>query len=114
MLDQPVTRATYADDWLPAIFVDRPAWGASLGSRVSGSADVFEAVFRLAVLDRNGATLLERQVTATCGTGCHGTFSVPVAYDVSRSQWGTLRVWDLSARDGRPVDVREYPVWLTP
>ena len=42
------------------------------------------------------------------------TFSVSLNAGVSRSQWGTLRVWEPSARDGSPVNVREYPVWLTP
>ena len=35
-------------------------------------------------------------------------------YDVSRAQWGTLRVWDISENSGRPVAVREYPVYLRP
>jgi hypothetical protein len=51
---------------------------------------------------------------ATCGTGCRGTFAVSAPYSVSRAQWGTLRVWVSSARDGQPEDVRDYPVWLTP
>jgi hypothetical protein len=51
---------------------------------------------------------------ATCGTGCRGTFDVTIAYDVAKAQWGTLRVWDGSAKDGSPENVREYPVWLTP
>jgi hypothetical protein len=33
---------------------------------------------------------------------------------VPKAQWGTLRVWDGSAKDGKPENVREYPVWLTP
>ena len=37
-----------------------------------------------------------------------------VAYTVPKAQWGTLRVWDGSAKDGTPENVREYPVWLTP
>jgi hypothetical protein len=43
-----------------------------------------------------------------------GRFDVNVAYDVPKAQWGTLRVWDGSAKDGTPENVREYPVWLTP
>jgi hypothetical protein len=116
MLDRPVSRATYRDEFLPPIFVDRPAWGASLPnpSRVTGLANVFEATFRMAVVDRNGRILVDRQVMATCGTGCWGTFDVTLGYDVSAAQWGTLRVWDLSARDGSPENVREYPVYLRP
>jgi len=116
MLDRPVSRATYRDEFLPPIFVDRPAWGASLPNpgRVTGLANVFEATFRIAVIDRNGRVLVARQVMATCGTGCWGTFDVTLGYDVSTARWGTLRAWDLSARDGSPENMREYPVYLRP
>jgi spore germination protein GerM len=115
VLDGPVRRSDYAS-FLPAIFVDRPAWGAALGNpgRVTGDADVFEATFRITLLDGNGKQLVDQQAMATCGTGCRGTFDVTIRYDVARAQYGTLRVWDASARDGSPQDVREYPVWLTP
>jgi hypothetical protein len=111
----PSTRADF-HDMLPAIFVDHPAWGAGAGNpvAVSGVANVFEATFRVQVKDAGGRILADQQVQASCGTGCWGTFSASVAYAVSRSQWGTLRVFDLSAKDGTPTDVTEYPVWLTP
>ena len=51
---------------------------------------------------------------ATCGTGCWGTFKVELDYTVDRSQYGTLRVYDRSAKDGSPENITEYPVWLTP
>jgi germination protein M len=115
VLDGPVGRSDY-DNVLPNIFVDRPAWGAALGNpgRVSGNANVFEATFRITLLDGSGKQLVDQQAMATCGTGCRGTFDVTIRYDVPKSQWGTLRVWDGSAKDGSPQDVREYPVWLTP
>ena len=115
VLNGPVGRADYTDQ-LPAIFVDRSAYGAALGNpgRVAGNANVFEATFRVAVIDAGGKTLLDQQVTATCGTGCRGTFDVTVRYAVSKGQWGTLRVYDASAKDGSPENVREYPAWLTP
>ena len=49
---------------------------------------------------------------ATCGTGCWGRFDVTLSYKVSTAQWGTLRVWDISEYSGKPVAVREYPVYL--
>jgi germination protein M len=115
VLDGPVGRSDYASV-LPNIFVDRPAWGAALGNpgRVSGNANVFEATFRITLLDGSGKQLVDQQAMATCGTGCRGTFDVTIKYDVSKAQYGTLRVWDGSAKDGSPQDVREYPVWLTP
>jgi germination protein M len=114
-LDGPVGRADFVDQ-LPAIFVDRPAYGAALGNpgRVTGNADVFEAAFRVAIIDGNGKSILDQQVMATCGTGCRGTFDVTLKYTVAKAQWGTLRVYNPSAKDGTPEDTRDYPVWLTP
>ena len=115
VLDGPVGRA--ADlDLLPDIFIDRPAYGATIGNpaRIIGNAGVFEATFRIALFDAKGAVLVDQQVMATCGTGCRGTFDVTLRYAVSQGQWGTLRAYNLSARDGSRESVREYPVWLTP
>jgi len=115
ILDHAVGRADYRDQ-LPAIFVDRPAWGAALGNpgTVSGLANTFEAVFQLQLLDADGHLLFDQHQMASCGTGCWGTFQVRLPYDVAKAQWGTLRVFDYSARDGTPENVTEYPVWLTP
>jgi hypothetical protein len=115
ILDEPVGRADYYDQ-LPAIFVDRPAWGAALGNpgTVSGLANVFEAQFRIQLLDAGGDTLADKPVMASCGTGCWGTFKATITYAVPKAQWGTLRVYDLSAKDGTQENVTEYPVWLTP
>jgi hypothetical protein len=115
VLDGPSKRADWTDE-LPAIFVDRPAYGAAIlnPGPVAGNADVFEATFRVAILDGTGKILTDQQVMASCGTGCRGTFSLTVEYDVSKAQWGTLRVYDPSEQDGTPGSVRDYPVWLTP
>ena len=115
VLDGPVGRADY-DDQLPAIFVDRPAFraGYASGDRVSGNANVFEATFRVTILNAAGTPLVDEQVTASCGTGCRGTFSTTLSYKVTKGQWGTLRAYEPSAVDGTPTNIREYPVWLTP
>jgi Sporulation and spore germination/Immunoglobulin-like domain of bacterial spore germination len=116
VLDKPVTRATYRDHYLPLIFVDRPAWGAALltPGRVTGLANVFEAQFRMALLDRNDKVLADVPVLASCGTGCWGKFDVTLSYHVSTAQWGTLAVWNISEFSGRRTNVREYPVYLRP
>jgi hypothetical protein len=116
VLPKPMTRSSFRDDVLPAIFVDRPAYGAAMASpaRITGLANVFEAQFRVAILDGHRRTLVSRSVTATCGTGCWGRFDVTLRYRVSLAQWGWLRVWDLSEKDGSVIDAREYPIWLTP
>ena len=101
---------------LPPIFVDRPAWGGAFPTpgRITGLANVFEAQFQVQVLDGQRRVLAEAPVHATCGTGCWGSFDITVRYGVPAAQWGSLRVFDPSAKDGTPIDVREYPVWLTP
>lgn len=115
VLASPVGRSAFLDQ-LPAIFVDRPAYGAAFGNpgRLGGNADVFEATFRVMLLDAAGAALVDQQVMATCGTGCRGTFDLSLSYTVARGQYGMLRVYNPSAKDGTPEDIREYPVWLTP
>jgi len=111
----PVGRDDYTAQ-LPAIFVDRPAWGGVLGNpaRIVGVANAFEATFRVEVLDDQGRSLAAAPVMATCGSGCWGTFDVTIRYAVSRAGWGTLRVWEPSAKDGSATNRTEYPVWLTP
>lgn len=117
VLQGPQTRADYRDQ-LPTIFVDRPAFGAAAGNpaRITGNADVFEAAFRIALLESSGKVLIDQHAMATCGAGCEprGTFDVTLQYDVPKAQWGTLRVYYGSAKDGSPQDIRDYPVWLTP
>jgi hypothetical protein len=100
---------------LPAIFVDRPAWGAAAGNpmRVAGLANVFEATFQVQVLDGKGRIIADKAVTATCGTGCWGSFKTDVPYSIAKAQYGTLRVFNSSAKDGSPENVTEYRVWLT-
>jgi germination protein M len=115
VLDHPVGRADFQGQ-LPAIFMDRPAWGASLGNpgSVSGLANVFEATFQVELRNAAGTVLTQKTVMATCGTGCWGTFSASLSYDVAKAQYGTLRVFDRSAKDGTPENATEYRVWLTP
>ncbi len=115
VLDGPQARDDY-EDLLPLIFVDRPAWGAAIGNpaRVTGNANTFEATLRIAILDGSGQSLVDEMTTATCGSGCRGTFDVTLRYDVDEAQWGTLRTYFNSAEDGRPEAIRDYPVWLAP
>jgi germination protein M len=115
VLDGPQARDDF-DDLLPSIFVDRPAFGAAANNpaRVTGNANVFEATFRVALLDGSGKIVVDEMAMATCGSGCRGTFDVSLRYDVPKAQYGTLRVYFGSAKDGSPQDIRDYPVWLTP
>lgn len=108
-------RTDFADQ-LPAIFVDRPAWGSVIPNplRMSGLADVFEATFHVRILDAGGRSLADGPVMATCGTGCRGTFDVTVPYAATAAAPATLQVYELSAADGSIINLTEYPVTLTP
>jgi len=112
-LDRPQTRNDYYD-WLPAIFVDSPAWGEPVTSPigVQGLSNVFEAVSQIMLTDDDGLPLFENAVMASCGTGCWGDWEVSVPYEVDRDQVGALIVWEYSAKDGSRINIREYPVLL--
>jgi hypothetical protein len=100
-----------------AIVVQKPASGArvSSGVVVSGTANVFEANVGVEVLDQSGHELVKTFTTATCGTGCVGTFSVPVRFEVAREQPGTIVVHDDDAAGtGTPPHVVRVPVVLVP
>jgi germination protein M len=116
VIDHPLTRRDYAD-LLPAILVTSPALNQSVGNPVliRGSANVFEANVGIQILDDNGDVLVETFTTATCGSGCRGTFRARVPYDVAREQEGTIVVHDDDAAGTGtfPHEVR-IPVLLLP
>lgn len=114
--DKPMTRRDYAD-LLPAILVTSPTLNQAVGSPVviRGNANVFEANIGIEILDQNGDVLVDTFTTATCGTGCRGTFRASVAYEVDREQDGTIIVHDDDAAGTGtyPHEVR-IPVRLVP
>jgi germination protein M len=114
VLDHPVGRSDYSD-LLPAITVAAPEPGARVASpvRVSGSANVFEANVTVQVLDADGHVVGRTFTTATCGTGCRGTYSARAAFKVDREQRGTIVVSDDDAAGtGTPPHVVRVPVVL--
>jgi immunoglobulin-like protein involved in spore germination/sporulation and spore germination protein len=113
-LNGPQRRANFADQ-LPWILVQSPRIGQRVSSPVtiSGSANVFEAVVSISVLDEQGRTVASTFTMATCGTGCRGTYSTDVRFDVGTTQPGTIRVYEVSAMDGSQIHVVDIPVTLT-
>lgn len=113
-LDGAQRRANFADQ-LPWILVQSPGIGERVSSAVhiSGTADVFEAVVSIAILDQNGKVIASTFTMATCGTGCRGTWETDVAYEVDATQPGTIRVYEVSAMDGSKINVVNIPVTLT-
>jgi len=116
VLDHPVSRTDYAN-LLPAIEVSKPEVGTEVTSpvTVSGTANVFEANVTVEVLDAKGKVAGKTFTTATCGTGCRGTYSVAVTYKVARKQRGTIFVHDDDAAGaGKPPHSVRIPVTLSP
>ncbi|MEX2406876.1 MAG: Gmad2 immunoglobulin-like domain-containing protein [Actinomycetota bacterium] len=113
VIEDPMTRRDFADLLAP-IVVAGPVVGQRVTSpiTVSGTANVFEATVSISVLDAEGNEIARAFTTATCGTGCRGDYSETVRYEVDRTQPGTVRVYESSAEDGRPINVVEIPVTL--
>ena len=115
LVDRPLRRKDFAE-LLPAILVTSPALVQRVESPVvvSGSANVFEANVTVEVLDSSGKQIASTFTTATCGTGCRGTYSVAVPYEVDDEQEGTIVVHDDDAAGaGRPPHEVRIPVTLT-
>lgn len=116
ILDHPVRCRDY-QDLLPVILVEHPSIGQRVesGITVSGSANVFEANVTVRVLDAGGTELSRGFTTATCGTGCRGTFSMDVDFEVTHEQAGTIVISDDDAAGtGTPPHEVRIPVTLMP
>ena len=104
----------------PAILVESPAVGEVVASplTIRGTANTFEATFRVSVTDANGSTLYDSFVTATSGSGVRGTFdeTFELAGDAAAGPV-TLTVWEDnqgSGEGGTPpkLHVVEIPLLL--
>ncbi|MDQ3548110.1 MAG: GerMN domain-containing protein, partial [Chloroflexota bacterium] len=109
--DRPVGRKDF-EDLTPIIFVASPAVNDTVSSplRVNGTANTFEAAFMLQILDAEGTILVEQPMMATSGTGTRGTFDTSIDFNAQPGSQITLRVFELSARDGSEVNVVEIPL----
>jgi len=115
MVSPPVTRADF-EGQLPAILVESPLANVTVRRtfRVAGSANVFEAQFRVSVLDSKGKVIEDEDVRATSGTGTRGTFNASISYPAGHGGAGKIRFYEPSAKDGTPVNVVTIPVELSP
>ncbi len=115
ILDQAANCEDY-EDVLPPIVVETPRPGHVVTSpvRVSGTANVFEANVTIRILDGRGRELVHTFVTATCGTGCRGDYSLDVPFEVDRRTEGTIVVHDDAADVGPPPHIVRVPVVLSP
>ncbi|MDX6549622.1 MAG: hypothetical protein QOJ31_306, partial [Gaiellales bacterium] len=93
VLDRPQTRAGY-DSLLPVIAVAAPGFGQRLTSpvHVAGLANVFEANVSVELLDQDGHVIAHDVTTASCGTGCWGSYALDLPFHVDHQQPGTIVV----------------------
>lgn len=105
VLVDPSTRGDF-EDVLPAVFVDSPAWGDTVGESfpIAGTSNTFEATHQLQLIDAGGGVFLEDFVTATAGNGVRGEWTYPGRVPVGVSGEITLRVFVISAADGSQTD----------
>jgi Sporulation and spore germination/Immunoglobulin-like domain of bacterial spore germination len=99
---------------LPPILVARPAISARIPATVTvaGSADVFEAVVHVRILNARGRLISATHVLATCGTGCRGTYTATLTYHILRAQRGTVLI-NGDNGNGTPPPVVRVPVRLS-
>lgn len=115
-LPSDVSTPSPGPDGKPAIVVTspRPCQEVTSPVTVRGSADVFEAMVSIQILDANRNQLGALNTMASCGTGCRGTYRAKVAFFSPSRQNGTVQVFEVSAKNGQPINVVSIPVVLVP
>ena len=121
IISGPLTRGDF-EELLPAILVESPLPGSAIPGPesgtvvVSGSANVFEAVFRVEIRAADGTVLAEQRLEATSGTGTRGTFEASVPLDLSPNLEGTngsVVFYEPSPKDGSPTHIITVPIILS-
>ena len=114
ILDAPQTRADW-EDLTPAILVESPLPFEAVTSplHITGTANTFEAVFRIVVTDGDGLEVYDQPAMATSGTGTRGTFDETVSFDVPKPGVGSVIVWEPSAKDGSQTNLVEVPITVS-
>ncbi|MHB9004853.1 MAG: GerMN domain-containing protein [Coriobacteriia bacterium] len=113
LLQGPQTRAQW-EEFAPAILVEEPVRGdtATMGQPllITGSANVFEAQFKVEVTDGDGLIIVSTPVMATSGSGERGTFQVNVTPKGGKNGFGAVVVSYDSPKDGSRVVIDEIPI----
>ena len=111
----PPTQGSSPSDQAP-IVVDAPKKGEELTSPavISGTANVFEATVSYKIVTDSGEVVAKGFTTATCGSGCRGTYSVTVPFKVDEPTTGTVHVFESSAEDGSAIHSVKIRVTLLP
>lgn len=114
VIDGPLTMDD-VEAQLPAIVQHSVLAGdeVSEGVQIAGWANVFEATVSVQVLDASGAVIHDSFTNATCGTGCRGSFVTWLTFDGYTGP-ATLRLFEVSAKDGSDTNVVEFPITVVP
>lgn len=115
VLDEPADRGRF-EEVAPAVLIETPTLGEAFTDpfRVTGTANVFEAVFNLEVRAADGSVLVTRRVQAASGTGTRGTFEATLPYPAGPATQGRLVAFVYSAEDGEREDIVSVPIRLAP
>lgn len=106
-------------DYLPQIVVEEPYAGEVVGRHregafiLSGIANVFEGTltWRLVDTEHSPSRVIETGfVTATCGSGCWGTFNQFIRLHGRIPFFTELQVFESSAEDGSPLHMVKIPL----
>lgn len=108
------TNPSPVDSADPSIIVTAPVANASVTSplHVTGQARVFEATVSLKLVDATGNELVATTTQSAEGQVL-SPFSADVAFSVTSSSSACLWVYEVSAKDGSPVNVVQVPLTLT-
>jgi spore germination protein GerM len=106
----PLDRDAFIDQLNSVILTSALTGSGSGPLTFTGDANVFEATVSLELVDSDGNVVYEDFTTATCGTGCWGSFSFHVQDFDFESTPVTARVFWHSPEDGEPADVVSVPV----
>lgn len=112
----PKATASPTPDQGAPIVVDAPKADEELTSPavISGTANVFEATVSYKIVTESGDVVAKGFTTATCGSGCRGTYSVTVPFEVEEPTGGTVHVFESSAEDGSAIHSVKIRVTLLP
>jgi len=111
VMEKPQTRAEW-DSLLAPIVVESPYPGQTVDWTFDlfGIANVYEATVSWTISDAEGNIVKEGFSTATCGSGCWGTFEDRISIERQVDTELVLEVFQASAEDGSPMSVVQIPL----
>jgi spore germination protein GerM len=109
-ISEPLDRETFIDELNSVILTSALTSSGGDPLVITGVANVFEATVSLELVDLDGNVVYEDFATATCGTGCWGSFSFNIGDFDFESTPVIAKVFWHSPEDGEPADVVSVPV----